>query len=252
MMAAVGGFHTVAGPAVARQWFGPQMRPKTDRDIWITEAMPLYLGAMFIQNSLTGGEFYSHMVNRRDSFFTIADLSRDLPLAAGSRGEPMCRVNKAIWVVHMLRFLMFDTETNSDRTFLRFVRELSLLTNMKSFSNNDVIRLAEKHYGQKLDWFFEHWLYGRNYPDYDVQYSVSKGDAGWSVACKAKVRNVDSTFTMPVLIRLAGAANETKTVRQTISGNNAEFTLGPFPFEPKDFYFNEYFGVLAKANVSKR
>jgi hypothetical protein len=251
-MASVGGFHTLAGPAVARQWFGPQMRPKTDRDIWIAEAMPLYLGAMYIQNDLSGGEFYSHLINRRDTFFTIADLDRDLPLVFGSRGEPMCRVNKAVWVVHMLRFLMFDPATSSDRTFLKFVRDLSLLTNMKSFSNNDVIRMAEKHYGQKLDWFFDHWLYGRDYPDYDISYSVHKSEAGWSVACSAKVSNVDSTFSMPVLIRAEGASKETQTVRQFISGNNSEFTLGPFPFEPKEFHFNEYFGVLAKASVSKK
>jgi hypothetical protein len=251
-MAAVGGFHTIAGPAVARQWFGPQMRPKTDRDIWIAEAMPLYLGAMYIQNSLSGSEFYSHINNRSDTFFTIADLDRDLPLSFGSRGEPICRVNKAFWVVHMLRFILFDPATSSDRTFLKFVRDLSLLTNIKVFSNNDVIRLAEKHYGQKLDWFFDQWLYGRDYPDYDIKYTVNKSDAGWSIACKAQVKNVDSTFSMPVLIRVEGAAKETQTVRQFISGNSAEFTLGPFPFEPKEFHFNEYYGVLAKASVSKK
>jgi hypothetical protein len=251
-LSAVGGFSTIAGPAVARQWFGPQMRPKSDREIWIADAMPLYLGAMYIQQNAEKGEFYSHLASRRDTFFTIANLSRDLPLACGSRGEPMCRMNKAVWVVHMLRFLMLDPETMSDKTFLKFVRELYLLTNLKSFDNSDIIMLAEKHYGQSLDWFFDQWLYGRNYPNYDITYTPKRTDAGWVIECSAKIENVDADFSMPVLIRVTGADGASKMVRQSITGNAAEFAIGPFAFEPTEFNFNEFFSVLSNYSASRK
>ena len=52
VMEAVGGFDVVAGEAVGRQWFGSLLRPASDRETWIADAMPQYLSLMFIHQKL--------------------------------------------------------------------------------------------------------------------------------------------------------------------------------------------------------
>jgi len=248
---ALGGFHAVAGRQAARQWFGSLMRPSTDREIWITEAAPEYAGVLLLQDVL-GSTGYSHLLHRRDSVYRIDDLKRDLPLAVGSRAKTEILSNKGLWVLHMLRFLMYDVETGSDRTFRKFMHELALTTSMKSFTNDDLVKLAEKHYGEPLDWFFKHWLYGAGFPDYRVEYSVVTEDDGFYIDGAVMTRDVEGDFRMPVIMRIVDANEGSHFIREPIQGLHDKFRLGPFDSEPKEFIFNEFYGVLCKQKVSTR
>ena len=253
---AVGGFHILAGNAVARQWYGALVQPASDRENWLSFAVPEYLSLLFIQNDLDGGEFYSNLVAKRDSIYTLHERIWDLPLVVGNRASQTIpintiRINKGVWVLHMFRMMMFDTETGSDRSFLKFMHELTFLANSKKFTNTDILRLAEKHYGDKLDWFAQQWLYGVNYPSFDVEYSIEDRSGEFFVTVNVEARGVRDDFKMPVILRV-GENDESVFVRQMIHGGKSSFELGPFAKKPKDFHFNEYFSVLSKDNVSKK
>ena len=253
---AVGGFHALAGNAVARQWYGSLVQAATDRENWLSLAMPEYLSLLYIQDDLDGGEFYSNLVAKRDSIHTLHERIWDLPLAVGNRASETIPVNtvktnKGVWVLHMLRMLMFDTETGSDKVFLKFMHEFTFTANSKPFTNTDLIRLAEKHYGDKLDWFAHHWLYGVNYPEYDVKYSIEERGGEYYVDVAVETKGVRDDFKMPVILRV-GENSESTFVRQMIPGGVSSFELGPYAKKPKDFHFNEYFSVLSKDNVGKK
>ncbi len=250
-MYALGGFHSVAGRQAARQWFGSLMRPATDREMWITEAAPEYAAVLFLLDAL-GSTGYSHLLHRRDSVYRTDDLKRDLPLAVGSRAKTEIRSNKGLWVLHMLRLLMYDVETGSDRAFMKFMHELALTTSMKSFTNDDIVKLAEKHYGEPLDWFFKHWLYDRRFPDYHVEYSIVKKEDGYYVEGEVLTRDVEAGFRMPVVMRVVGVDESSRYFREPIEGVHDSFQLGPFSVEPKELVFNEFYSVLCKQKVKKR
>ncbi|MFQ6009228.1 MAG: hypothetical protein ACE5K8_09805, partial [Candidatus Zixiibacteriota bacterium] len=101
-MEAVGGFDVVAAASVARQWFGSLLNPASDRERWVSEAVPLYLALMFTENE-RGSAYYINLLNRRDSIYTMVGLNRDMPLAAGDRAMSSMRINKGVWLLHMLR-----------------------------------------------------------------------------------------------------------------------------------------------------
>ena len=250
-MQALGGFHSVAGRQVARQWFGSLMRPATDREIWLTDAAPEYAAVLFLQSAL-GSVGYSHLLHRRDSVYRVDDLKRDRPLAVGSRAKNEIRSNKGLWVLHMLRFLMYDIDTGTDRDFLKFMHELALITSMKSYSNDDIVKLAEKHYGEPLDWFFKHWLYETGFPDYHVEYTITNQDDGYYVEGDVVTRGVDASFRMPVMMRVIAGEQGSIFVRESIDGLHDTFKLGPYSIEPTELVFNEFYSVLCKQKVKKK
>ncbi|MCK4301332.1 MAG: hypothetical protein KAW91_01075, partial [candidate division Zixibacteria bacterium] len=160
--------------------------------------------------------------------------------------------NKGLWLFHMLRLLMFDLESSSDKPFFKFLHELSLRARMKSFTNQDFIALAEKHYGQPLDRFFEHWLYGRNYPEYEVAWTATESDASYTIGVDVITKQVAPEFTMPIILRVEGVDGSSRFFRQEISGLHDSFELGPLAVEPKELVFGEFYSVLCKSKVKKK
>lgn len=253
-MLAVGGFHNMAGYAAARQWFAALMRPSSHREYWLADAVPAYLGGMFVERQVGAKEFYSGLMARRDTIDSkFKSRGRLRPLATGARVDRMLRTNKGAWTMHMLRFLMLDLETSSDKTFQRFLVDLFRLTNGKLFTNADVQALAEKHYGAPLDWFFDYWLYDTPYPKFDVEYTVENSGDGYMIKANVSTERVDDDFRMPVIMRVKTAnGSATPFVRREITGTQSSFELGPFESEPKKLLFNEFFGVLCDSNVKKK
>ena len=249
--AAFGGFLMVAGPATARLWFGPLMQPATDREVWLGDALPEYLTLLFIQSSL-GPAFYSNLNYKQDLVHTIVENRNDLPLAVGARADLSIRTYKGLWLLHMLRMLMYDLESKSDAVFIRFLQELVQRLNTRPFTNVDFADIAEKHYGAPLDWFFDHWLYDTNYPEFDVAWEVNRRDDGYYVEFDVQVDQVDPDFRMPIIMRVAFDGDQSSFARRTVMGEPGNYELGPFDLEPKELVFGEYFSVLGKSSVNRR
>jgi hypothetical protein len=247
----VGGFDVQAGTAVARQWFGSLMRPASDREAWVAEALPHYLGLMFI-HSKQGATYQANLLSRRDTVCTEVERQRDMPLAVGSRDGESILENKGVWLVHMLRFLMYDLETQSESSFHRFLQELAIMCNTRTFTNTDFISLAQKHYGQPLDWFFKQWLYGHNLPEFKVEYRFSERDGGHYVDVKVETEKVPADFRMPVAMQVVDGNGDRTFLRETISAPQTEFALGPFDKPPQEFVFNEFYSVLSKDRVKAK
>ncbi|RKX23185.1 MAG: hypothetical protein DRP35_00095 [Candidatus Zixiibacteriota bacterium] len=249
----IGGYHIIAGNAVARQWFGSAVQTYSNREAWLLDAVPEYMSMLFMQSDLDGGEFYSNMVNKRDSVYRVVERKWDVPLAVGIRQSetiPMAtiRQNKGAWLLHMLRFVMFDTETQSDRSFIKFLHELIVTANNKQITNADVIKIAEKKYGDDLSWFFNQWLYGTNFPNYKVEHSFIEKNGKYFVKLDVNTTGVPDNFKMPVMLRVE-SKNGSRFIKQMIPSGKSTHEIGPFETKLEKFHFNEFFSVLSKDDV---
>jgi hypothetical protein len=242
-----GGLYLNAGIEISRQWFGNLMQIASPRETWLVEAAPYYLGTMFLASQtppLQEGVFFSELLGQRDVIYTAADQGKDQPLASGERVPVKLRVTKGSWVFHMLRYLMYDLEKNSDRTFLRFMNEFAHLADSTPISTASFEKLAEQYYGQPLAWFFDEWVYGRNIPRFDAKHTIEAQGDQWVVKGTVDTRDMLRNFTMPVICRVNFEDGTTTLVRQTVTAGQTKFTLGPFASKPKEFVFNEFFSVL--------
>ena len=247
-----GDFRQQAGYQTSRQWFGSLMRPRSDREAWLSNAVPDYFSLMYVQAAGGPAEFYSQLLMRRNAVLIKVEKGDDLPLCVGLRCDATMRTVKGAWLMHMLRFLMFDLDKQSDLTFLKFVREFGYNCNNQTYTNADFIHLAEKYYGAPLDWFFKHWLYNRNVPEFEGKYEFVKRDDGYYVVGDIKTKGVAEDFTMPVIMNVTSVDGKSTFFREPIDAPSDHFELGPIASEPKDFKFNEFFSVLSKDNVKKK
>lgn len=248
---AVGGFYMLAGAAAGKQWFGSAMRPKTDHEKWLIAAAPEYLGLLAIQNLAGGGAFYSNLISRRDSLFRINGYRRDMPLAMGSLCDDTTLANKGVWLLHMLRFMTVDLGTGADDKFLDLMNKLSMMTNNSTFTNEDIKTTTETVIGMDLDTFFDQWVYSRNYPSFDVSYSITQKADGWYITGTVAQSGMGEKFEQPVVCRVSDVNGVDTFVRHTIAGNSSNFSFGPYQAEPKEFTFNEFMSVLSKDKIKK-
>ena len=243
--------HIFPGYSVARQWFGSLAKPLSPREYWLAPAAAEFLSLLAIQS--TASEKYSlNLVKRRDSLYTLFENDRDRPLGTGGRIDMTLQSNRGVWLFHMLRFMMYDFENKSEKKFNKFLWELSMLCNTKCFSNSDLIKLAERHYGEPLDWFFKQWLYSFGYPEFKVEYTIHNREGGYYLTGKVLTEGVDPDFKMPVILRVKGKNGESQFMREMIEGVEHEMDLGWIDFEPEELVFNEFYSVLSKDKVKKK
>lgn len=249
-----GGLSMVAANVAARQWFGPLMQFRSDRENWLIDALPDYLSLMHLWYDVSPSIFFGELINRRDQYYTTIENDNDLPLATGkriSRIDPVLPVVKGTWLLHMLRFMMYDVDSQSDRAFLTFLIDLKSQVHETPLSNADFIALAEKHYGQPLDWFFDRYFYSRDIPEFEVHYGIEQRDDGYYLPVTIEGSKVNDNYKMPVIIRVESEDAGSTYHRQTITGAETSFEIGPLAAKPKEMIFNEFAGVLSKDNVHK-
>ncbi len=249
---AFGGLGLFAGYSVSKQWFGNLLKPATEREFWLRDAASEFLNLLHIRNVAENKTaYYTNLLNRRDTLYTLNGVSRDRSLGTGLRCPAVVRCNKGAWLFHMLRYLMLDLDNASEDKFYRFYYELCMACNATRYTTSDIASLAEKYYGEPLDWFFRQWLSGFGYPEYDVEYRVEQKDGGYYINADVATKGVPSDFRMPVILRVKGGGDD-RLMRETVVGNNYSFELGPFETEPGELVFNEFFSVLSKDKVKKK
>lgn len=246
-----GEFEVEAGYQMARQWFGTAMQPASYREHWLMTGLPQYLGVRYVEKALGGAAFFSELFSRRDLLLLEYEQKEDRPLAVGRRLSDRVMTLKSMFVLHMLRYVMYDLENHTDRAFDRMLYEFAQLANSRRFSNRDFIELAEKHYGASLDWFFRAWLFDAELPEYDVRYQIKEGENGFMISGRADIDKIGSDYTMPVIMRVEVEKGEDRFFREQLAAPRTEFQLGPFESRPKELFFNEFLSVLCKQDVKR-
>lgn len=246
-----GALASQAGLQVARQWFGPLMKPATDRELWCTNAFPDYLGLRFALEAVGGKKFFSQLLLRQHTIERAADRHKNMPPGAGDRASVEIRTAKGSWIVHMLRYLMYDPKRPAEVDFLKFVREFAQKSNQATFTNQDLVEIAESYYGEELDGFFDTWLFGNEIPRYDVKFETIEQDGEFYVTVDLDVSRVSEAYAMPVWFRVVVLDENEYFHESTVAGEQT-LELGPFLAEPTDLIFNEFLSVLCKSHVSKK
>lgn len=243
-----GGLTMNAANMGSRLWFGALMRPMSDREFWLLDALPDYLSLYCVLANINPDVFFAELRSRRNYVYRLLDLDADKPLATGRRVDHRSRASKGAWIMHMLYCMMLDDPGTfgSNRTFWSFINELRLKTNNATFSNADFKALAEKYTGQSLDDFFEYFVFGRNIPVFKVDYKVVERSDGHYITAEVDVQDTPADFQMPVIMRVEPSNGQSVYERHTISAPHTSLELGPYSFKPKKLIFNEYHSVLSK------
>ena len=277
---------------VAHQWFGNLLGWATYHDQWLSEAFAEYLGALYVEwigrepNAFTqlltawrddiidGGHIGVSLGMQRFGLgkeaLRKAEGTKAGPLWLGYRlgqSEPVDYYThvyeKGAYVVHMLRWLLRDLETASDEKFWDMLADFLRQYGGQEPSTEDFQRVAERHYGAPLDWFFRQWIFRNEIPTYRWSYEIvaepHSQQVGLPVAqgvaepqftpalrLKVKQEGVPEEFKMPVPVRIDYDDGTSETHRLWVTHESGELQLPLRLSKIKSVRFNEGEAVLAR------
>jgi aminopeptidase N len=199
---------------VAHQWFGNEVSPANWSEIWLNEGLATFSEMLMYEHVY--GDFIRPIV--ADVFrFVYMDFHSgpDHALYAPPDGHLFClgEYYKGAWVIHMLRRQL------GDEILLQGLRDYVAEHGDGTVTTSD-LRLALEHASeQDLDWYFDQWVLGPAFPEFEYGWSTTSGaghgtlgstSGRGAVTFELVVEQVQEVapFRVPLDVRVFTAAGE--------------------------------------------
>jgi aminopeptidase N len=216
----------------SHEWWGNLVTAKDWSDFWIHEGIGTYMQPLYLEKVFGKDQYFAYMKS-------IKRFSNKQPVAP--RGELTAGESynndiyyKGAWIVHTLRYYL------GDEIFFKVLRRwaypteaMEKITNGKQCrlaTTDDMLAIAEKVSGKKLDWFFEVYLRHAPLPKLNVKHVDNKVELNWQTE-----NNI--IFPLPVVVEIDG-----KSVRVEMKENKGEVVLpigANFKIDPDDWILRE-------------
>lgn len=241
----------------AHQWWGNAVRPATYRDAWLSEGLATYSGLSYLQTARRrNDDYYRFLDQYRADIAAVQSAAGSVSIGyrSSSPTEPggyhVIVYEKGAWIFHMLRIMMMDLTTLRSDRFNAMLREFYEQFAGSRASTADFQELAERHTGQRLDWFFNLWLRNTLTPEFRVAWTAVPADEGrFTVRLRVNAANLPENTRIPVLVAADLGGNRVARFRVTIPAGQSEISSPPLPARPQSVRFNEFRSVLADVRI---
>ena len=194
---------------LAHQWYGDMITCKDWHHIWLNEGFATYSEAVYVEAKNGKSAYNSYVMNEMNQAknavgtIWVQDISSVAQIFDWYR-----TYKKAGVVLHMLRGIVGDS------TFFDIMRTYSADPSVSYgvATTEDFQAIAESVYGQSLNYFFQEWIYGENYPKYTVGWNKALlgGDLyRMNINITQNVNNNPAYYTMPVQIKVNTSLGDT-------------------------------------------
>ncbi|HLK62554.1 MAG TPA: M1 family metallopeptidase [Bryobacteraceae bacterium] len=210
---------------ISHQWFGDSVTEKDWDDAWLSEGFATYFALLCTEYYQGREPFVAGLQRSRTTILAaekrtpgVAVIHDNLPEIQNGRAPVGIVYQKGGWSLHMLR-----GEIGTDK-FWAGMREYYKRFRDSNASTEDLRKVMEEVSGQKLDWFFQQWLYRAGSPAVE---------GGWSYNPSSKKVEIQLTqtqagdaFRLPleIGIKAAGAASP-KIVKIEMTQKQQRFDL---------------------------
>jgi aminopeptidase N len=191
-----GAYEDIVAHELSHQWFGDAVTLKDWRNIWLNEGFATYSEALWHEYKGGKEEYFDYMKKTDYGYFngTVYDPQ-------GYIFSPTVYATiyqKGGWVLHMLRGVVGDS------VFFSTVKNYYKKYEYKNAETADLQAIFEEASGQKLDWFFEQWVYkGTGRPKYEYSWKFEDFPGTDKHTVKLNIKQVQSdydVYKMPVRI----------------------------------------------------
>lgn len=256
---------------VAHQWWGHIVGWKTYHDQWLSEAFAEYFSGWYIQRKYADhpklrGRFYDLLDQWRDDVFEKGSFTNQgyqtdyqegndagpiwmgYRLASSRSSDYSTLVySKGAYVLYMLRMMMFDFGRKSDAKFRAMLDDFLTKYKWSEATTADFQRVAEKHYGSSLQWFFDQWVYDTQLPEYRWKTDIrTQEDGKYAVDITVTASNVRDGFRMIIPFTIIMEGNYHTTTRLDVDQPEKTITVSNLPYKPEKFVFNSFKSVLCR------
>ena len=202
-ISSMGGFSDgLISHELAHMWFGDKITCKDWHHIWLNEGFATYGEAVIVENCYGKTGYDSQIASEMSSAKTargsiwVQDISSVGQIFNGARSYA-----KGAVVLHMLRGIVGDS------IFFNILRSY---ISHPDFAygvavTEDFQAIAESISGINLNYFFQEWIYGENYPKYSFIWSsqnIGENLHNLSLQVTQTINSNPSFFTMPIQIKV--------------------------------------------------
>ncbi len=190
---------------LAHMWWGDQVTCGYWQDIWLNEGFASYSEAIYDEYK-SGRQPGAYM----NQWFWKALRATGYPIynpPPESLFASTMVYAKGAWVLQGLRWVMGDAP---------FFETLSAYRDSFSYGNavtGDLQRIAEQHYGDSLNWFFDQWVYRAGHPIYStVIYYKTHEDSNSAWVRLKHTSNTGELYKMPLALACSTGAGLDSTI----------------------------------------
>lgn len=231
---------------LAHQWFGDKVTCATWKDIWLHEGFATYSAGLindFGVNDTLWDLFklrtISEALQAPSGAVYVDDTTQ-----VGRIFENKLSYIKASLILHMLRWKLGD-----EHFFEACKNYLSDDRLAYGFATTERLKFyLEQSSGMNLQQFFDQWLYGEGYPQYEIQWEQNNN---FSISLNIKQKTTHSSvsfFEMPIPIRFSNGVTDT-TVIFNANFNNQSFTV-PLSYKVNSAIADPEKWILAEYKIS--
>lgn len=217
---------------LAHSWFGNLVTCKDWSQAWLNEGFATFMEASFKEH-IGGREAYMKEMRENERAYFREDTNQyRRPIVYNRYRAPIDLFDATLYkkgalILHMLR------ETVGDEVFWK---SLNIYLNEYKYRNvetADLQRVFEQTSGQKLDWFFDQWVYKAGYPELRVNYTYNPSTKLLTLRV-AQTQPPDATtpavFRLPADIELTTASGtRTEPILITQRAQQFKFKLDNKP-----------------------
>lgn len=197
--------HDVVAHELAHQWWGDLITPKSWTHLWLKESFATYAEIIWSEQ-VEGADEGRFFLIREQNVYMAEDRDRYRRPLVHDRWEYPTEVydrhayQKGGIVLAMLRDVLGDED------FFRTLKYYLHKHEWQSVETSDFRIAVEEATGRNLDWFFEEWVTGVGYPEFEVSHHYDAQAGGLRVTVRQVQDTDDGTplFRVPVEIEVLG------------------------------------------------
>ena len=254
---------------VAHQWWGHAVGWASYHDEWLSEGFAEFSAALFLQQA-TGNdwqkeylEFWNRLRKRilEKNQFGVAPndagpLWLGLRLISPRTQDAYFKVTypKGAYVLAMLRSMLYNNQDH-DKHFIEMMHDFvethrdvpASTESFKAVAEKHMTRLMDVEGNQRLDWFFNEWVYGTQVPHYEFEYQLTPAAGGKTrLHMSITQSQVDEHFTMLVPVFIDFGKGMVRLGQTAITGNSTSTRDVDLPMQPKKVALNAYKEILER------
>lgn len=218
------GYFKVVGPhEIAHQWWGHLVGFNSYRDQWMSEGFSDMSAAMFLQyiyGQKSLDDYHKFWADERQLLLEknkegkrpidVGPVTMGYRLSTAKTGFDITRrliYPKGAYILQMVRFMLQQRGGDPDARFKAMMHEFTKAYANRVASTEDFKAVLEKFMTPEMDidknhtmnWFFDEYVYGTEYPTYKFEHSFSN-DANGDVVLNFKITQADVSKNFVMLV----------------------------------------------------
>ena len=203
-LTSMGGYsQTLIAHELGHQWWGDLITCASFHHIWLNEGFARYCQALW-EEYFNGDEAYFSYMNSH-AYYGYGTIYVEDATTTSAIFNGNLSYNKASWVLHMLRHVV------GDDTFFEILHAYASNDSLSyaAATTEEFQQVCEYITGMDLQDFFQQWIYGEKYPQYELSWWLTETEE-----LTIQIDQIQTTgyFHMPIDLHVTGFLIDTTIV----------------------------------------